>query len=281
MWPQLLDKKQNMWSLTTWVDTIVCTSVDTFAGHFVGPLVGSFEVLKPWESERLRARSWLLLWAHLREGKPRGFQTGAFPLFSGKVQIVLRMLLGLFLVDAVNRPRKRKRTNWKILGLSPGKSGKSQKKRESAKRTKKEGQVQIGKPPRFHETRPAGAWHFRGDTSVSAPVRFCGVTFLVSRALCLSDLHSTCLPINAPQHRKCSARCASSSIQTSPDKSWSSRQPPVTRDLPNSDNAWKDGKDKDAACLLTVGGFLLTELFYLQLCLGGLSLQLKLFYLQL
>ena len=37
----------------------------------------------------------------------------------------------------------------KIPGPSPSKSGKSQKNREGPKRTKKEGQVQIGKHPRF------------------------------------------------------------------------------------------------------------------------------------
>ena len=43
----------------------------------------------------------------------------------------------MFLVGASNMPRKRKSTNRE----NPEKSGKSQK------RTRKEGQVQIGKPP--------------------------------------------------------------------------------------------------------------------------------------
>ena len=61
-----------------------------------------------------------------------------------------RTLSGLFLVGALNRPRKRKRTNRENprtipeqIGKIPEKSGKSQK---GQKRTKKEGQVQIGKP---------------------------------------------------------------------------------------------------------------------------------------
>ena len=90
---------------------------------------------------------------HLREAKPGCFQTRVFPLFSGKVQIVSRTLSGLFLVGALNRPRKRKRTNRENprtipaqIGKIPEKSGKSQK---GQKRTKKEGQVQIGKPPRL------------------------------------------------------------------------------------------------------------------------------------
>ena len=56
-------------------------------------------------------------------------------------------------VGALNRPRKRKRTNRENprtipeqIGKIPEKSGKSQK---GQKRTKKEGQVQIGKPPPF------------------------------------------------------------------------------------------------------------------------------------
>ena len=68
-----------------------------------------------------------------------------------------RTLSGLFLVGALNRLRKRKRTNrenpWTIpeqIGKIPEKSGKSQK---GQKRTKKEGQVQIGKPPRLKPPR--------------------------------------------------------------------------------------------------------------------------------
>ena len=59
---------------------------------------------------------------------------GGFPLFSGKVQIVSRTLSRLFLVGALNRPRKRKRTNRENprtipeqIGKIPEKSGKSQK----------------------------------------------------------------------------------------------------------------------------------------------------------
>ena len=66
-----------------------------------------------------------------------------------------RTLSGLFLVGAL-RPRKRKRTNRENprtipeqIGKIPEKSGKSQK------RTKKEGQVQIGKPPRLKPPRLA------------------------------------------------------------------------------------------------------------------------------
>ena len=64
-----------------------------------------------------------------------------------------RTLSGLFLVGALNRLRKRKRTireNPRTIpaqiGKIPEKSGKSEK---GQKRTKKEGQAQIGKPPRL------------------------------------------------------------------------------------------------------------------------------------
>ena len=74
--------------------------------------------------------------ASVGEAKPGCFQTGCFPLFSGKVQIVSRTLSGLFLVGAVNRLRKRKRDDREIPRPSPSKSGKSRKNRESPKRTK-------------------------------------------------------------------------------------------------------------------------------------------------
>ena len=70
-----------------------------------------------------------------------------------------RTLSGLFLVGALNRLRKRKRTNRENprtipeqIGKIPEKSGKSQK---GQKRTKKEGHVQIGKPPRLKHPRLA------------------------------------------------------------------------------------------------------------------------------
>ena len=105
----------------------------------------------------------------LREAKPGGFQTRVFPpLFSGKVQIVSWTLSGLFLVGALNRPRKRKRTK---SGKSPdhprANREKSQENQESPKKdkkgTKKEGQVQIGKPPRLKPPRLAGLEFFVSD----------------------------------------------------------------------------------------------------------------------
>ena len=69
-------------------------------------------------------------------------------------------LSGLFLVGAVNRPRKRKRTNRENPRRVPGQIGKIPKKKKGkvpkrTKRTKKEGQVQIGKPPRLEPPRLA------------------------------------------------------------------------------------------------------------------------------
>ena len=69
---------------------------------------------------------------------------GCFPLFSGKVQIVSRTLSGLFLVGALNRPRKRKRTNRENaraipeqIGKIPEKSGKSQKGQKKGQKSQK------------------------------------------------------------------------------------------------------------------------------------------------
>ena len=65
-----------------------------------------------------------------------------------------RTLSGLFLAGALDRPRERKRTNRENprrvpeqIGKIPENSGKSQKGRKG---TKKEGRVQIGKPPRLN-----------------------------------------------------------------------------------------------------------------------------------
>ena len=109
---------------------------------------------------------WAPYWEKLNRGVSK---PGCFPLFSGKVQIVSRTLSGLFLVGALNRPRKRKRTNRENprtipeqIGKIPEKSGKSQK---GQKRTKKEGQVQIGKPPRLKPPRLA-ALDLRGPATI-------------------------------------------------------------------------------------------------------------------
>ena len=109
-------------------------------------------------------------WEKLNRGVSK---PGCFPLFSGKVQIVSRTLSGLFLVGALNRPRKRKRTNREDPQRVPGqirkipeKSGKSQK---GQKRTKKEGQVQIGKPPAALESRGMN-WIRTGKTVTARDV---------------------------------------------------------------------------------------------------------------
>ena len=94
----------------------------------------------------------------LREAKPGGFQTRVFPIFSGKVQIVSRTLSGLFLVGALKRPRKRKRTNRENprtipeqIGKIPEKSGKSKKDKKGQKRKDKSRSRNppLLKPPRL------------------------------------------------------------------------------------------------------------------------------------
>ena len=102
---------------------------------------------------------WLFWAPFLREAKPGCFQTRVFPTFLGKVQIVSRTLSGLFLVGALSRPTKRKRTireNPRTIPEQIGKiSEKSGKSQKGQRRTKKEGQVQIGKPPRLKHPRLA------------------------------------------------------------------------------------------------------------------------------
>ena len=73
----------------------------------------------------------------LGEAKPGGFQTGGFPTFLGKVLIVSWNLLGLFLIGAVNRPRKRKRTNRENPRTIPGQIGKIPEKSGNPKKDKK------------------------------------------------------------------------------------------------------------------------------------------------
>ena len=85
-----------------------------------------------------------------------------------------RTLSGLFLVGADNRPRKRKRTNQENPRRVPGQIGKIPGKvPKGHKRTKKEGQVQIGKPPRLKHPRLA-ALDF-SDPDLRASIRgLCG-----------------------------------------------------------------------------------------------------------
>ena len=100
-------------------------------------------------------------WEKLNRG---GSKLGGF-LLSGNVRIVSRTLSGLFLVAAVNRPRKRKGTNRQDTKTmdprgnreDPRRSGKS---RKELRRTKKEGQAQNGKPPRLKPPRLAALEFF-------------------------------------------------------------------------------------------------------------------------
>ena len=73
--------------------------------------------------------------------------------------MVSRTLSGLFLVGALNRPRKRKRTNRENPRTIPEQIGEKipeiGKVPKRTKKDKKEGQVQIGKPPRLKPPRLA------------------------------------------------------------------------------------------------------------------------------
>ena len=103
-----------------------------------------------------------------------------------KVRIVLqtlKFLSGLFLVGAVNRVRKRKGTNRENPRTIPGQIGKIPEKlrkvtKKVPKRTKKEGQVQIAKPPRLKPPPRLAALdflhcHLRFLVSCASPFSFC------------------------------------------------------------------------------------------------------------
>ena len=99
---------------------------------------------------RIFLRKFVAQIKYLREAKPAGFQTRVFPTFFGKVPVVSRTLPGLFLVGALNRPRKRKRTNRENprtvpeqIGKILEKSGKSQ----NFKRQKRKDKSRSGNPP--------------------------------------------------------------------------------------------------------------------------------------
>ena len=100
----------------------------------------------------------LFYWEKLNRGVSK---PGCFPLFSGKVQIVSQTLSGLFLVGALNRPRKRKRTNRENPRTIPEQIGKIPENRESPKKDqkgqKRKDKSRSGNPP--FETPPfSGPW---------------------------------------------------------------------------------------------------------------------------
>ena len=82
---------------------------------------------------------------------------GCFPLFLGKVQIVSRTFSGLFLVGALNRPRKRKRTHRENTPDHPRANRESPRKTGKVpKRTKKDkkGRTSPDREPPPFETPP-------------------------------------------------------------------------------------------------------------------------------
>ena len=92
---------------------------------------------------------------YLGEAKLGVSKPGRFPLFSGKVQIVSRTLSGLFLVGALNRPRKRKRTSRENPRTIPEQIGKIPRKSgKSPKRTKKDVTHKKGRTSPDRETPP-------------------------------------------------------------------------------------------------------------------------------
>ena len=109
-----------------------------FAGLLLRQGEGRSCVLGPQENRAIFHRA-----VTLRAAKPGGFQTGAFPLFSGKVQIVSRTLSGLFLVGALKRPRFRKR------------KGTNRENPPDHPRANRENARKIGKVPKRTKNRDA------------------------------------------------------------------------------------------------------------------------------
>ena len=109
---------------------------------------------------KLQCESCLFSYRKCREAKPGGFQTRVSPTdLSGKVQIVSRTLSGLFLVGALNRPRKRKGLIGKIPGPSPSKSENPRQFGKVPKRTKKD---KKGRTSPDRETPPFETPPFSG-----------------------------------------------------------------------------------------------------------------------
>ena len=110
----------------------------------------------------LLSSRFLWSWEKLNRGVSK---PGCFPLFLGKVQIVSRTLSGLFLVGALNRPRKRKRTNRENprtipeqIGKIQEKSGKSEKGCHRTKKDKKGRTSPDRETPPFETPPFGGPW---------------------------------------------------------------------------------------------------------------------------
>ena len=107
---------------------------------------------------QIKAQEVLGNWEKLSRGVSK---PGCFPLFSGKVQIMSRTLSGLFLVGALNRPRKRKGTNRENPRTLPEQIGKiPEKDKKGQKRTKKD---KKGQKSPDRETPPFETPPFSGS----------------------------------------------------------------------------------------------------------------------
>ena len=114
---------------------------------------------------------------HLGEAKPGGSKPRGFQLFSGKVLIGSRTVLGLFLVGAVNRPRKRKRANRENPRRVPGQIGKIRKIRKGPNQKDKKGRTSPDRETPPFETPPppfSGPWliTFERFARIASNLRF-------------------------------------------------------------------------------------------------------------
>ena len=114
-----------------------------FSGKF-RPLKNIFRTLENGHSIRHQSIPPLSA-GRFEEKLNRGFsKPGGFPLFSGKVQIVSRTLSGLFLVGALNGPRKRKRALKSLEKENAQKSKGNREKQEKRGKRKKQGKEGQG-----------------------------------------------------------------------------------------------------------------------------------------
>ena len=148
-------------------------------------------------------------WEKLNRGVSK---PGCFPLFSGKVQIVSRTLSGLFLVGALNRPRKRKRTNRENPRRLPEQIGKIPGKVPKVpKRTKKDkkGRTSPDRETPPFETPPfSGPWQALAKASPELrSVRWRAQDMLTiwRRDKCVPQIMPMCL--HTPKLHKWSLSC--------------------------------------------------------------------------
>ena len=133
-----------------------------------------------WPYNQTLKKSLRTIW--LREAKPGGFQTWVFPTFFGKGPDCVADPFGTVPRGCSQEAEKEEKDKSgkssdhpRANQENPRKWGKSQK---GQKRTKKEGQVQVGKPPCLKPPPPpfSGPWFDRGNESQTSTANHCRET---------------------------------------------------------------------------------------------------------